>query len=377
MRRLRRRAVAPFLGVLFLAALAVVLLWRSPPSLPAPLAGSEPPIVAYFTQPLIPDRPDRHRGGLDERLVALIDQAQQSLEVAVYDFDLQNVAEAMARAARRGVRVRMVTDTDTRENQAQPAVQRAFRLVEAAGIPIIDDRRPAIMHHKFAIIDGRLVLTGSWNFTEGDTYRLNNNAVVLRSPEVAADFQREFEQLFSERRFGRAKRPVTPYPRVTVGTAVVETLFAPQDRVAQRLSERIRAARTTIRFLAFSFTHDGLGNAVLERHRAGVRVEGVIERVGAETPFSEYRRLKAAGVAVYLDGNPYAMHHKVFILDDRVVAFGSFNFSRNADEENDENLLIVEDTDLARAFTEEFARVLALARQAEQRAAGGLVLRAR
>ena len=44
------------------------------------------------------------------------------------------------------------------------------------------------MHHKFAVVDEAIVMTGSWNFTEGDTYRLNNNAVIVRSAQLAENF---------------------------------------------------------------------------------------------------------------------------------------------------------------------------------------------
>ncbi len=67
--------------------------------------------------------------------------------------------------------------------------------------------------------------------------------------------------------------------------------------------------------------------------------------------------MKKAGLDVLQDGNPYVMHHKVFIIDGREVIFGSFNFSENADTSNDENLLIVDDPALAQAFEAEFQRV--------------------
>ena len=67
-------------------------------------------------------------------------------------------------------------------------------------------------------------------------------------------------------------------------------------------------------------------------------------------------------IEVYTDGNPYVMHHKVILLDDRLTIFGSFNFSQNADRDNDENLLIVDDPQFATQFEQEFQRVLALAK---------------
>ena len=70
----------------------------------------------HFTAPLYPDNPANHTGGLDVHLVALMDKATKTMDVADYDFDLADVADAMARAKKRGVIVRMVTDTDTLTN---------------------------------------------------------------------------------------------------------------------------------------------------------------------------------------------------------------------------------------------------------------------
>jgi phosphatidylserine/phosphatidylglycerophosphate/cardiolipin synthase-like enzyme len=96
---------------------------------------------------------------------------------------------------------------------------------------------------------------------------------------------------------------------------------------------------------------------MLERSKAGVAVSGVFEEQDSTTRFSEYPRLKQAGLDVIQDGNPFRMHHKVILIDGRVSMLGSFNFSSNADRENDENLLIVEDPGLTAALEAEFQRV--------------------
>jgi phosphatidylserine/phosphatidylglycerophosphate/cardiolipin synthase-like enzyme len=314
-----------------------------------------------FTQPRYPDKPADHSGGLDEHLVTFIDTAQRSVDVAIYDFDLQNVAQAMARANARGAKVRMVTDSDTLEN-SNAAVKGAFKTVTQAGIPIVDDKRRAIMHHKFVVVDGQVVLTGSWNFTTGDTYRLNNNAVIIHSPAVAQNFSAEFERMFVERKFGPSKPQGVPNPKVTAGTTTIETLFSPQEDPDATLAQYIRAAKSRIDFLAFSFTDDRLGQAVMERARAGVTVRGVFETTGSETKYSEYGPMKAAGLEVYQDGNPYVLHHKVFVIDGHITVFGSYNFSDNAATSNDENMMIVDDPALAASFTCEMERMLTLAK---------------
>jgi len=144
---------------------------------------------------------------------------------------------------------------------------------------------------------------------------------------------------------------------------VVETYFSPQDPIAPRIVERIDAAEHSIQFMAFSFTHDGIGAAMRERHRAGVKVRGVFERTGSQTRFSEYHPLREAGAEVYQDGNPYVTHHKVIVLDERLTMFGSYNFSANAEDDNDENIMFVEDATLAGHFLAEVERVVEAARR--------------
>jgi phosphatidylserine/phosphatidylglycerophosphate/cardiolipin synthase-like enzyme len=265
------------------------------------------------------------------------------------------------------MQVRMVIDSDTLNNTRDQNIQRALGKLKAAGIPIVGDNRQPIMHDKFVVRDGEAVWTGSWNFTIGDTYRLNNNAVVFRSRELAENYAAEFRKMFEAKQFGPNKPKGVPHPVITIGGARIENYFAPQDNVSQHIVEQLREARRSIRFLAFSFTHDRIAQTVLDRAAAGVQVTGVFETTGSETRFSEYGKFKQAGLDVYQDGNPYVMHHKVFIVDDETVIFGSFNFSQNADKDNDENLLIVHDAGFVRPFIQEFDKVLAVAKDPPRR----------
>jgi phosphatidylserine/phosphatidylglycerophosphate/cardiolipin synthase-like enzyme len=316
----------------------------------------------YFTAPKYPDNPANHRGGPDERLVALMDQAQDSLDVACYDFDLANVADAMARARERGVAVRMVTDSETLANTRDKKIQDAFATLRAARIPIVEDQREPIMHNKFTVVDGEVVATGSWNYTDGDTYRLNNHLLIIRSPELAANYSAEFAKMFEKKQFGPTKARGVPNPVVTIAGTRIENYFAPEDKVADQIVRAIRGSTRSIAFLAFSFTHDGIARAMLDRRAAGVALSGVFETTGSNTEYSEFTKLKRQGVEVYQDGNPWVMHHKVIVIDERIVICGSFNFSDNADTRNDENLLIIDNPDIARAFKGEYDRVLALAK---------------
>ena len=315
----------------------------------------------FFTTPRYPDLPAYHNGGLDERLVAFINTADTTVDIAIYDFDLENVAQALADAKARGVRVRMVTDTDTVTNDDE-AIQATFAIVKKARIPVVEDDRGPIMHNKFVVVDNEAVLTGSWNFTDGDTYRLNNHAIILESAELATNYTTEFEKMFVARTFGPNKTPGVPHPRLTLNGAPAENYFAAEDDVADKILPHLQAAKRSIDFMAFSFTSDEIGAAVRERGAAGVTVRGVFETTGSQTQYSEFKPMQAAGLEVYTDGSPYVMHHKVFIIDGETVIFGSYNFSDNADTQNDENLLIIRDENLAQQFTAEFERMRNIAR---------------
>ncbi|WP_322801222.1 phospholipase D-like domain-containing protein [Thermoflexus sp.] len=340
------------LAVLALLVLAVIYRLGRPgvsPS-PSPPVGSGSWYEVFFTTPRFPDAPEFHRGGVVDSLIAAIEGARQTLDVAVYDIDLMPVADALLRARDRGVRVRVVTETDN-------AGTKAIARLRAGGIPVVTDERNGYMHNKFMVIDGERVWTGSMNFTDNDAYQNNNNAALLRSPELARNYAVKFAAMFERRAFGPARSSGDTVPRLTIQGIPVENYFAPEDPTVEAIRAALRNARERIVFMAFSFTHPRIGDVLLERAQAGVEIHGVMERSGAEAPVSQFNRLRRAGIDVLKDGNPYTMHHKVFVIDRRVVIFGSYNFSRNAAEDNDENFLIVADPAMAARFEEEFARV--------------------
>jgi len=323
-----------------------------------PPPGDQPWYQVYFTSPVYPDDASRHHDGIDRHLVQLIDQAHKSVDVAAYELDLQTVADALLRARERGVSVRVVTDTD---NLSEDAI----RSLQEAGIPVRADERAAIMHNKFVVVDDTYVLTGSWNLTVNCTYRNNNNAIIIRSPDLAQNYRAEFTEMFEQGQFGPRSPRNTPLPEVTVHGTRIRSYFSPEDRPADAVADAVGQAQHSIRFMAFSFTDEALAQAMIERARAGVDVSGVIEKRGSETGYGQLLPLREAGIAVLPDGNPYVMHHKVIIIDEETVITGSYNFTGSAARDNDENLLIIHNPDIARLYLEEYERVREVAAQAE------------
>jgi len=180
------------------------------------------------------------------------------------------------------------------------------------------------------------------------------------SRQIAADYTREFEQMFAGR-FGTSKRSATPYPRVRVGGAPFEVYFSPEDGVAKYVVQRLAAAKRSIHFMAFSYTSSTIADAMVAKVKEGLPVRGVFESQNVGGIGSAFRLLRQGGVDVLEDRNCYILHHKVIILDERTVISGSYNFTNSAEKDNDENLVIVDGPALARAYLEEFQRVYAQA----------------
>ncbi len=345
-------SLAGILVVLFLLALYALFHIQSlpkPTPIPSEAVSSGGWHTVYFTDPTDPSA-STFRGGPDSNLVKDIDEARYSVDIAIYRLDLWSVRDALIRAHRRGVTVRVVTESDN-------ILEAEIEDLEAAGITVLGDHRDHLMHHKFVVIDGLVVWTGSMNFTVSGAYRNNNNLIRIRSSRVGQNYTLEFEEMFVEDRFGALSKPNTPYPKVTVDGVPIEIYFSPDDGVAARLVDIMRNATSSIDFLAYTFTSDILAEVMIARAQAGVVVRGVMERGQASNPGSEYERLRNAGLDIRLDGNPGNMHHKVIIVDGVVVITGSYNFSHAAEKSNDENVLILYDVDVGTEYLLEFERV--------------------
>jgi phosphatidylserine/phosphatidylglycerophosphate/cardiolipin synthase-like enzyme len=354
-----------FSRVAFVAVILVILLGYYLVTGTDPLEGLDPGQVlvppadgwwqVYFTDPQRINDPEDLQGSIPGVLIDYIDAAQRSIHIAAFEFDLPQVAEALIAAHRRGVEVQWVTDDEHGIEADEDDVLELFAKLEKAGIEVKDDGRGGLMHNKFWIFDDQTVWTGSTNITVNGSFRNNNNVLVIDDPALAAIYEREFAEMWAGE-FGPTS-PSTVYDQaVVIDGTPVQVLFAAEDEVAGRLTTLIEGAHSSIRFMAFSFTHDEIGGAVLARARAGVDVKGIFETRGSETKYSEMPTLYCARVPVRQDGNPGTFHHKVFVIDEEMVVTGSLNFSENADESNDENVIIVTNPDIAARYLQEFER---------------------
>ncbi len=312
----------------------------------------------YFTDPVNLNKPNIISGSVEEKLIAYINAAQSSIHIAAFEFNLTAVAQALIAAKQRGVDVRWVTDNENGLQADRQPGRGQFALLTDDGIEVRSDLdRAAYMHNKFWIFDRQIVWTGSTNVTRNGIYAQNNNVIVIRSPQLAELYESEFEEMWNGQ-FGANSPSRLAEQSLSVNGTPIQVIFTSEDQALEPfIIPLVQNAQTSVYFLAFSFTDYPLADAMIQRYLRGVDVAGVFETFGSQTDAAELRTLFCAEVPVRQDGNKGFMHHKVIIVDERYVVTGSLNFSTRAETANDENVIILDNPEIARRYVEEFERI--------------------
>jgi phosphatidylserine/phosphatidylglycerophosphate/cardiolipin synthase-like enzyme len=131
----------------------------------------------YFTPPT----------GAAKELIRYIDGAKKSIQVQAYSFTYAMVAEALAKAAQRGLVVQVIQDAKTAQNNTA-----VIGVLLQGGVVVRGDRAHAIAHNKVMVIDSEIVVTGSYNFTNSAETRNAENLLILRSVQLAQQYSRNF-----------------------------------------------------------------------------------------------------------------------------------------------------------------------------------------
>jgi len=351
--------------IIAIAAFSFAFVKFTTPSSPAVtqptgLMGNATPewVTVYFTNP---NPPDNLGSGIDQKVLPAIDEARVSIDVTSFDFNLPGLVNALARASQRGVKVRVVYDgingnlaLDNASTNYRPF--NSIEALKAAGVSLVNGGRTnGLMHDKMVIVDGELLFMGSWNLSYNDTYRNNNNLLKISAPQLIQNYQAKFNELFVDQKFGSRAEMKAGLPRMTIGDTQVENYFSPSDEVMDQLIKLVMGAKKSVHYMIYTFTDEDLVSALIAQSRAGVDVRGVIE--GRCTSPDALASLTFAKLPVKIDGNKYAMHHKVIIIDHDTVVTGSFNFTRSADTINDDNVIVIHNSSIAAEFEMEYQKI--------------------
>ena len=295
----------------------------------------------------------------NDTIAAYMDLAQNTLDICVYNASDATIANAINDAYNRGVSVRYIADDDVVNSMLSSL---------NSNIPIIyrDPSLAGIMHNKFIIIDAdstenSWVMGGSTNWSNpSNLFNDYNNIIFIQDEAVAKAYSLEFEEMWSGN-FGSNKIDNTPHKFVVNGKDL-EVYFSPSDQTTSRILEFINNVDYTLEFGLLGFTRDDLGLAVIDKdNQFGVNVRGIIEQENGTG--SEFANLIAAGVNVKSHmGVSHSFHHKYSISDANIplsnptLLTGSHNWSSNAENNSDENTIIIHDAAIANIYLQEFEK---------------------
>jgi phosphatidylserine/phosphatidylglycerophosphate/cardiolipin synthase-like enzyme len=263
------------------------------------------------------------------------------------------------------------------------------------------------MHNKFVLIDDYRILTGSMNFTETGIYgsrqdRLarrpngnSNNLLDIHSTEILRAYRQEFDLMWGSERAQprpdlakfRSNKPRNQEPhQMKLGETKVQVFFSPGYDVIPAITEYVRTeAQESLYFCIFAWSDSALENAIKQKYegnpfdsqgdRTGFRVKGVFERIFWNQWWSANLNMEGRVAPRVSDNNPNIrwrnqppvlrdrevrkLHHKYMLIDadtahNPTVITGSANWSRNANEINDENTLFIHDPLIANQYLQEF-----------------------
>jgi len=355
---------------------------------------------------------------LEALILKGIGDARTEILVAVQELSLPRVAAALARRHREGLTVRVVlentystpwsqehqNDLSRHERLRQSQLQAlgwgdAVAILQRQGVPLIDDtadgsRGSGLMHDKFMVIDRRVVITGSANFTpsciHGDpddphTRGNVNHLLRIESPRLAGLFAAEFTRLWgdgpagaADSRFGIAKQSA-PLQVVQVGATPVGVLFAPHRRRdpnhgLRLINTLLAGARRHVDLALFVLSDQSIADTLARLQRRGVQIRlladpgfanrsfsEVLDLLGTQLPDHRCRieaankpwqqPLESVGTPRLAAGDK--LHHKLAVIDGQRVITGSFNWSPSAAHQNDETLLVIDSPLLAKHFSAE------------------------
>ncbi|CAN7950612.1 phospholipase D family protein [Rickettsia endosymbiont of Ixodes pacificus] len=137
---------------------------------------------------------------------------------------------------------------------------------------------------------------------------------------------------------------------ILMPSSKIDTCFTPPSGCSKVITAIIDKASSSIYVQAYGFTDVDIADSLIAAHKRGVQVKILLDKSNLYSKYSKLSKIKSAGIDVLIDKVPGIAHNKVMIIDEYTVITGSFNFSKNADYKNAENIIIINDPIVARQY---------------------------
>ena len=307
-------------------------------------------IVSDSTTKLKPDR--NCSSEICKEILAGINNSKSSIDIAIYGYSsTPQIEKAIKDAISRGVKIRLVYDTDTKGENIYPDTFDFVKLIPTSRNDGVSKEAACTMHNKFYIFDNKTVITGSANLSHTDMSGYNTNSIiVINSAEAAKIYKQEFEQMFNGQ--FHTDKIQTPYKQSFDN---MEIFFSPQDRaITNGVIPLVKNAKKYIYIPTFVITHRELTSELIKAHSRGVDIRIIADALNASTKHSKHQELRDAGIAVKTENYAGKMHSKTMIIDNEYLIIGSMNFSFSGENKNDENMIILKNPEFTKFYKDFF-----------------------
>lgn len=283
----------------------------------------------------------------------LINGANESIDIAAYGYDeIPDITSALKRAKSRGVKIRFIYDSNfdpSRNHYKDNSIIATLADIHRSDVTESKTQSNMLMHNKFVIFDRSIVWTGSMNLSRTGTSGYDvNDIVIVKSKEVANLYTHEFEQMLGGK-FHTKKEKLNLNNKFMIGDSLVEVYFSPKYHTSTRIIELIKSAKKYIYIPAFLITHTEISNELVAAKNRGVDVRIIIDANSTGTRNSKHALLRKSGILLKTENYAGKLHSKTIIIDDEYLITGSMNFSNSGENKNDENLLVIKNSKIAKA----------------------------
>jgi phosphatidylserine/phosphatidylglycerophosphate/cardiolipin synthase-like enzyme len=127
----------------------------------------------------------------------------------------------------------------------------------------------------------------------------------------------------------------------------IQVFFSPQGGCTEAVVQNLASAHSEIFVQAYSFTSAPIAKALVDAHRRGVKVQVILDKSQRTEKYSSADFVLHSGIPTYIDAQHTIAHNKIMVIDGKTVITGSFNFTKAPEEHNAENLLVINDPELA------------------------------
>ena len=280
-----------------------------------------------------------------------IKKAHNTIDIAVYGYSrIPEIEAALKSALSRGVKIRLVYDLNSKGENIYPDTSILTSLLTNNKSDGKSQMANSIMHNKFYIFDNKTVITGSANLSHTDMSGYNTNSViVINSEDAAKIYTAEFEQMYNGK--FHIDKTKTDRKSIKFDNTVLNIYFSPQDKSLRNgVIPLIKGAKNYIFIPTFLITDKNVTDALINAKNRGVDIKIIADALNASAIHSKHKELRENGILVKTENYAGKMHSKSMIIDDMYTVIGSMNFSNSGENKNDENLVIIKNSEIAKFY---------------------------